>query len=119
MARAWSMGSLAGMKGMTVSAKACHTKQDGSLICQLWTIQPDGLSPVMFRLLLEYEKWRVAYAELARGKQIPLRYRTGDIYPKTTWALLKEIFRLQVLALPLQREYNRLKKLKEEQYGTG
>jgi len=114
MARAWAQRSSTGIKGLVVTAKACHTKQDGTLICQFWTIQPDALSPMKSRLLLAYEGWRVTYAELARDKQIPLRYRTGDIYPKTNWALIKEIFHLQVLALPLQREYDRIKRLKEE-----
>ena len=85
-----------------------HRTADGRLICRQAIVQPPEFgnclvltclakyvkAQVMFVLTLLYHKYRCEYAEKARDKEIPMRYRTGDDVPTSFWKLVWEIMRI-------------------------
>jgi hypothetical protein len=85
-----------------------HKDGQGNLICkQSIVIPPDPIkcpsiscfkkffiTNLKYVLTLLYHEYRCTYAEAMRGKDIPMKYRTGDGVPESIFGLFMEILRV-------------------------
>lgn len=96
--------------GVGVSFSSEHRNGSGELISRQATIEAPRpitcikvsclwrylIKSLTYTMILLYDKQRVVYAEKHRGKEIPLKYRTGEPSPNSITQALIEILRLKL-----------------------